>query len=131
MDIYRMNLTPEGFEITFTQPVDAMEAMKKDNYQFTHYRYDYKKKPYDEPVDQSNQSDIHTVPVTDIRISDDHKTVAIKLQELKPGYVYELKLNRITSQNGTPLENSLICYTLNKLASGEAEKQVHNNLNIP
>ena len=131
MDIYRMNLTPEGFEITFTQPVDVMEAMKKDNYQFTHYRYDYKKKPYDEPVDQSNQSDIHTVPVTDIRISDDHKTVAIKLQELKPGYVYELKLNRITSQNGTPLENSLICYTLNKLASGEAGKQVHNNLNIP
>jgi hypothetical protein len=122
MDIYKMNLTAEGFEITFTQAVDVTEAMKIDNYQFTHYRYDYKKKPYDEPVDQSNQSDIKAVPVTEIKLSEDLKTVAITLPELKTGYVYELKLNRITSQSGAALDNSLICYTLNKLLSEKAEK---------
>jgi hypothetical protein len=122
IEIYRMNLSRDGFKITFTHAVNPTEAMEKGNYQFTHYRYDYQKKPYDEPVDQSNQSDIQTVPVSEIKLSEDHKSIAITLPELKSGYVYELKLNGITSKNGSPLKNSLICYTINKLISGKAEE---------
>lgn len=120
MDIYSMNLTPEGFKITFTQPVDQAMGSDKNNYQFTHYRYDYEKKPIDENVDQSNQRDIQSVPVTEIDLSEDRQTVTVKLPELKPGYVYELKVTGITNENGLPIKNSLICYTLNKLLSHAA-----------
>jgi hypothetical protein len=117
MDIYSMSLTHEGFEITFTQALDVNEALNKLNYQFSHYYYAYKKKPYDEPVDKSTQSDVQTVPVKNITISQDHKKITVALEELKPGYVYELKLENIQSKEGRPLANNLICYTLNKLKS--------------
>lgn len=114
MDVGRMSLTRDGFELTFTQPVNPETALKKENYEFTHYYYEYKKKPFDEPVDKSTQSDVQNVPVKDIQISPDHKKVSITLSELKPGYVYELKLGAIEGKNEQPLANSLICYTLNK-----------------
>ncbi|MEX2568581.1 MAG: hypothetical protein WD431_21750 [Cyclobacteriaceae bacterium] len=115
MDISAMNLTREGFKLTFTQPLEKTIALQKDNYQMRQYFYEYKKKPFDEPVDKSTQSDLKTVPIENIGISSDHKTINLTLGELKPGYVYELKLNNILSKEGRPLDNNLICYTLNNL----------------
>lgn len=115
MDMYSMNLTEDGFELTFTQPVDVEEARKISNYQFRHYFYEYKKKPFTENVDHSTQSDLQDVPVTDITISPDRKKVSLTLSTLKAGYVYELKLSNIRSETGKPLANDLICYTLNTL----------------
>ena len=63
----------------------------------------------------SIQVDIQTIPVTHIEISPDRKKVSLTLGDLKPGYLYELKLENIKSTNGRPLANKLICYTLNKL----------------
>ncbi len=114
MEIQQMQLTPSGFHLTFTQPLDAA-AVDAEDLQFTRYKYEYKKKPFDEPVDHSTQSDLSPVPVTSIKLSEDGKSLQIDLEELKPEYVYELKLNNIYSKEGLPLGNSLICYTLNKL----------------
>ncbi|MEX2594578.1 MAG: hypothetical protein WD426_17540 [Anditalea sp.] len=66
-------------------------------------------------MDKSTQSDVQTVPVSQITISQDHKKITVALNALKPGYVYELKLENIKNKEGTPLANKLICYTLNKL----------------
>lgn len=115
MEIYSMNLTANGFDLTFTQPVDAATASDPDNYEFRHYYYDYYKKDESEPVDKSIQVDVQTIPVTDIQISPDRKKVSLMLSDLKPGYIYELKLENIKNAEGKPLANTLICYTLNKL----------------
>ena len=50
-----------------------------------------------------------------IKFSKDGKKVSLILNDLKPGYIYELKLGGIKSVTGQLLANKLICYTLNKL----------------
>lgn len=46
---------------------------------------------------------------------DDSGPASMTLDNLKPGYVYELKLGNIVTTKGEPLANKLICYTLNNL----------------
>ncbi|MEX2232099.1 MAG: hypothetical protein WD824_08065 [Cyclobacteriaceae bacterium] len=125
MDIHNMNLTQTGFDLTFTQPVDLEAAKNVDNYKFRHYHYDYYKKDESEHVDLAIEVDVQAVPVTDIDISSDGKKVSLTLGNLKPRYIYELKLANIKSKEGTPLANDLICYTLNNLRTdGVAESGV-------
>ncbi|MGC1244451.1 MAG: hypothetical protein WA874_22880 [Chryseosolibacter sp.] len=115
MDIQNMNLTETGFDLTFTQPVDPEAAKHTDNYQFRHYRYDYYKKDESEPVDKAIQLDVKDVKVTEIAISADGKKVSLSLDVMKPGMIYELKLNNFRSETGRALDNALICYTVNQL----------------
>ena len=119
MDIYSMNLTVHGFDLTFTQPVDEQTAAKLDNYSVHHYYYGYYRKDDSEDVDTSIQLDVQTVQVTNISISPDRKKVSLTLGDLKPGYIYELKLENIKSTTGKPLANRLICYTLNRLITDQ------------
>ena len=115
MEIYSMNLTPKGFDLSFTQPIDSSTATKINNYKMQRYRYEYKKKDINEGVDIATQVDIQEVAITEIRLSKDGKKVSLTLDDLKPGLIYELKLGDVKSPEGKPLKNSLICYTLNKL----------------
>jgi len=116
MDVYSMNLTTKGFDLTFTQPVNDSSAMNKDNYQFQNYYYEYHKKY------GSKQMDDKSIPVTDIKISPDHKKVSLELSTLQPGYVYQLNLGNIKSESGDTLANKIICYTLNKLKTVDVVK---------
>jgi hypothetical protein len=109
MDIYKMTITAKGFELTFTQPVNTEAAANPLSYSFKHYYYEY------HAAYGSNQFDVTPIKVTDVTLSPDKKTVSISLEQLKAGYIYELNLTGITAQNGTPLQNKLICYTVNQL----------------
>ena len=63
MDIYSMNITPDGFELTFTQPLNASSATNPENYRFNHYYYEYHLKY------GSDQYDVQSIPVTAAEIS--------------------------------------------------------------
>ncbi len=109
MDIYSMHLTPAGFDLTFTQPVDPQTATNPSNYSFQHYYYEYHLQY------GSDQYDVQTISVTDVRISSDNKKVSLTLASIKPGYIYELNLGNIKSSSGEDLANKMICYTVNRL----------------
>jgi glucose/arabinose dehydrogenase len=111
-DIYSMNLTEKGFDLTFTQPLDISTATDIVNYKFSSYYYQYHSKY------GSDQMDVNTIPVTKVEISNDRKKISLTLSSLKAGYVYELSLGTIKTSNGDDLANKIICYTLNKLKSG-------------
>ena len=113
-DIYSMNLTGDGFDLTFTEAVTA-EALDTANLQIRHYYYDYYKKDLTEPVDKSIQVDVQDVGIERYEISEDGKVVSLVLDELKPGYIYELKAENLYSSTNQHLVNNLICYTLNRL----------------
>lgn len=113
-DIYSMNLTTEGFDLTLTQPI-SRSALDSATIHMRHYYYDYYKKDYDEPVDKSIQIDVQDVPVSEISVSNDGKVVSLILKQLKPGYIYELKIENLRSTSNDLLVNNLICYTLNEL----------------
>jgi hypothetical protein len=108
-DIYTMNLTDKGFDLTFTEPLDVSAATNSENFKFRHYYYKYHSKY------GSDQFDVQNVPVTSITISKDRKKVSLILSALKTGYVYELSLGDIKTATGDSLNNKLICYTLNNL----------------
>jgi hypothetical protein len=111
LDIHTMHLTPEGFELTFTQPVDAAAAARPENYAFRRYFYQYHQRY------GSDQQDVQAVPVTGVKVSADGRKVSLQLTALKPGYVYELRVGDIRTPAGKPMANKIICYTLNKLKS--------------
>lgn len=108
MDIHNMQLTPTGFDLTFTQEVERETAENTANYTVRRYRYEYHKK-YGSP-----QTDLKDIKVMDATLSDDGK-LSVELEELDPGFVYELNMKNIKAIGGDTLRNSLICYTANKL----------------
>lgn len=109
VDIYKMSLTASGFELTFTQPLMMGPALDPANYKMRHYYYAYHKKY------GSNQFGLETDEVKNIKISADRKRVSFTVDSLKAGFVYELTLPNIKSEKGEPLDNKLVCYTLNRL----------------
>jgi len=115
MEVYTMSLTRNGFNLTFTQSLDLATVTNRLNYKMRSYRYEYKKKDIEEGIDVAPQVDVKDVSITDIKLSEDKKTVSLIIDNLKPGYIYELKLGDIKSSAGQQLRNKLICYTLNKL----------------
>ncbi len=114
VDIYSMNITDEGFDLHFTQPMDEATLRDTSNYHFRHYYYEYHLKY------GSDQFDMQKVGVKDIEVSDGGKKVSLKLENLKPGYIYELTMGELKSEEGAVLENRLVCYTVNLLRSGQS-----------
>lgn len=114
VDIQSMNITDEGFDLHFTQKMDEAILRDTSNYHFRHYYYEYHLKY------GSDQFDVQRVDVKQIDVRDDGKTASLQLEDLKPGYIYELKLGDLKSEEGEVLENRLICYTVNGLTSGRS-----------
>lgn len=114
VDIYSMNITDDGFDLHFTQPMDETTLRDTANYHFRRYYYEY------HLAYGSRQFDVQKVPVEEIRLSEDKKTVSLKLTDLVPGYIYELTMGEVKSVEGEVLENTLVCYTVNVLRSGRS-----------
>ena len=115
MEVYTMSLTRNGFDFTFTQNADVASAKNPTNYKIRRYRYEYKKKDPEEGIDIATQIDVQDVNIINTKLSKDGKKVSLTIDDLKPGFIYEVNLGDIKSPTGQPLTNKLICYTLNKL----------------
>ncbi|MEX2382590.1 MAG: hypothetical protein WD490_09420 [Opitutales bacterium] len=113
MEIHTMSLTEDGFELTFTKPVDPELASDPDRYSMAHFHYHYHRR-YGSP-----QVDRTSVEVESASVSADGKTVTLVLPELVPEKIYELRLDGIASSGGTPVLNPEAYYTLNRLLPDE------------
>lgn len=110
MEILTMSLTETGFDLTFTKPVDPETASALSSYYFERYYYEYHQ-AYGSP-----RFDVEEVDVTGVELSEDRLTVSLELETLEPGYIYDLQITDITSQeDGSPIEHPRIFYTLNNL----------------
>lgn len=106
-----MELTEDGFSLTFTTSVDG-EAGSTDAYAVERFYYRY------DAAYGSEKHDLTDVSVADASLSSDGQTVALSLGDLRPGYVYALTLDGITAEGGDPLVHGPIYYTLNRLLDG-------------
>jgi hypothetical protein len=113
VDIQSMNITGDGFDLHFTQAMDETNLRDTANYHLRHYYYEYHLKY------GSDQFDVQKVTIKDIEVRDAGKTVSFKLENLKPGYIYELRLGELKSEEGEALQNRLVCYTVNVLQNGQ------------
>jgi hypothetical protein len=112
LDVTEMHLTENGFEFAFTKPLETTGKDAPMHVKARRYYYQYHEM-YGSP-----QIDVHEVAITQMQTSRDGKRVKLDVDELVPGYVYEFTLKGVTATDGTPLLNTLICYTANRLLDG-------------
>ena len=108
-DVLSMHVTRNGFEVVFTRPLTEASATATDAWRITRYYYDY------HAAYGSKQHDREAVPVTAVRLSPDRQRATIEFATLTAWRIYEFHLDALRADDGAPIANPLICYTLNRL----------------
>ncbi|WP_410488857.1 plastocyanin/azurin family copper-binding protein [Algoriphagus aquimarinus] len=104
---------PDGFEIEFTEPVNKELAEDPANYQVTGFTYKYQA-AYGSPVINNEPCKIIGVVV-----SEDGMKARLVLDNLRLGYIHEIKAEGVKSTEGKPLLHTVGYYTLNNFGAGE------------
>ncbi|WP_221392287.1 plastocyanin/azurin family copper-binding protein [Dyadobacter sp. NIV53] len=107
---------PDGFEITFTRPVDKKTAADQESYKLNSFTYEYHH-TYGSPIVNTKE-----VPLKGIIVSDDGLKVRLVLDPavLRKGYIHEIKAEGVRATEGNGLLHATGYYTLNEIASGNA-----------
>ena len=108
-DILSMRLTRNGFDLTFTRPADAQAASAASSYSLTRYYYRYHA-AYGSP-----KTEVTPVPVQSATLSADGRRVSLAIDDLRAGWLYDLRPTGIRSASGEPLAAGMAAYTLNRL----------------
>jgi glucose/arabinose dehydrogenase len=108
-DVLTIKLTRRGFDLTFTRPLDAALAAAPASYRVRRYSYDYHR------AYGSKQHDLEDVEVHTVHLSPDRTRVSLGFTDLLAWRLYELRLDALRTEDGAPLDNPLVCYTLNRL----------------
>lgn len=108
-EIHEMRAKPDGFELTFTKPVKKESAVAS-SFSMQAYTYIYQKAYGSPEVDQVEPK------VTVSSISEDGKTIQLKVEPLTKGHVHELKAEGLrSSEENIPLLHHTAYYTLNEI----------------
>ena len=107
--IQTMRAMSDGFELTFTQPVDLKTLRAANGVKMQSYTHHYR------PAYGSPEIDVITLDVSRIRSTDDNRTVFLAVSPLRSGYIHELTLAHVTSMSGAPLLHDTAYYTLNQI----------------
>ncbi len=108
-EVREMLAKPDGFELTFTQPVDPKTAGDIASYKMTTYTYIFQASYGSPEVD-------HTTPkITKIVVADDNKSARLYIDKLQRGHIHELHMPGVRSAGGLPLLHDVGYYTLNNI----------------
>lgn len=108
-EVHHVALTPAGFDLTFTKPLDPAMVGAKDAVTVSSFTYPYG------PNYGAPETDSRAEPVTPVALSADGKTLSLTGPDLKKGRVYEIRPKGVRSADGTPVLHPEAYYTLNEL----------------
>ncbi|MEM7011820.1 MAG: hypothetical protein AAF585_10085 [Verrucomicrobiota bacterium] len=108
-EVHEMRAKPDGFEVTFTMPVDKETAAAAESYSMEAWTYLYQK-GYGSPEAEKIQP-----KVTVSSVSDDGKTLRLKVEPMTKGHVHALKLDGVKNEAGHQLLHRTGYYTLNEI----------------
>jgi len=108
-EIQTMEARPDGFRLTFTEPLATPATVRPDFFRLSSYTYLYHAS-YGSP-----ETDTKTVEVLSAKVSLDGRRVDLHCAGLRPGYVHELTLAPLTSTSGQALRYDRAYYTLNRI----------------
>jgi len=113
-EIKEATAQPDGFLLTFTEPVDRESAADPESYQVGSFTYKYHKQYGSPPV--SHQS----CPILQAEVAEDGLSVRLGIACLREGYIHEIAAKgvRSASKNETLLHDTAY-YTLNQLPFGD------------
>jgi hypothetical protein len=101
--------TKDGFEVTFTEPVDAVAAADVANYSMAAWTYIYQSGYGSPEVDQA------TPKIVSATVSPDKLKVRLKVDGRVKGHVHHLQLKNIKAASGTEMWHPEGYYTLNEI----------------
>lgn len=111
VEIATMQLTREGFRLTFTAAMDPARLRNVKTYRLGRFRYLYLPKG-------SPRVDESAMEITEVRASEDQRSVELVVRDLAAGYIYEMELEQLHAANGRAVENPLAFYTLTRTLDG-------------
>jgi hypothetical protein len=101
-----MKARSDGFELSFTQPVNRELAANPANYLMESYTYRLEAR-YGGPEDDKLK-----VTIDSATVSEDGKKVVLRTKSLRAGYVHELQISSVKSMEGADLLHNDAYYTL-------------------
>jgi hypothetical protein len=107
--IHEMRARPDGFELTFTQPVDTKAAGDPTSYSMSSYTYLYSS------AYGSDEIEAQPVKIISVSVAKDGRSVRLMCEGLRELYVHELRADGVRSAGGARLDHALACYTLNRI----------------
>ncbi len=108
-EVREMKAKPDGFELTFTKPVDPATAGDVKSYLMKTFTYIYRA-DYGSP-----EVDATTPKITKVQVGQDNKSVRLWVDGLQEGHIHDLALAGVRSAEGRPLLHPQAYYTLNYL----------------
>ena len=106
-EVHEMRAKSDGFELTFTKPVDPTTAADAKSYTLQTYTYIYQSNYGSPEVD-------HTTPeIKKVTVAKDGLSARLVIDGLQEGHVHELHMDGIRSAKGVPLLHPVGYYTLN------------------
>jgi glucose/arabinose dehydrogenase len=113
-EIHEMRARPDGFELTFTEPVDPRTAADPRSWRMRTYTYIYRAEYGSPEVDPTTPTIRRAV------VAADGKSVRLEVGPLQPGHVHELHADGLRSAAGLPLLHPEAYYTLNAIPTATA-----------
>lgn len=110
-EVHEVRAKADGFEFTFTEPIDVATASDPKSYAVQTYTYIYQGDYGSPEVDQTKPT------IDSIDVSADGKTVRLHINKLVEGHVHEMQLKGLKNAAGQHLLHSQVYYTLNYLPS--------------
>lgn len=117
-DMKIVNVQPDGFEIHFTEAVDRTTALNAASYSVIDFSFSYHHLYGSPPINMEDRK------ITKVEVASDNMSARIYLDNMRLGYVYEIKLLGVTSGKGKKPLHGFGYYTLNQLPSGSASSSV-------
>ncbi len=105
-EVHEMRAKSDGFELTFTQPVDPASAADPASYSLQSYTYELHASYGSAEMDQRD------LRVTGATVAPDARSVHLTVPDLRAGYVHELHLEGVRSAQGLALLHDDAYYTL-------------------
>ena len=104
---------PDGFLIETTTPVVRAGALDPASYQITSFTYRYHD-VYGSPViDRAEHA------VAGIQLSEDRRKIHVAVDDLREGFIYEIKMPGLRAEDGRALLHDTGYFTLNRIPDGE------------
>lgn len=103
----------DGFTLHFTEPVDTERFASTEAYEITGFTYQYHHN-YGSPIINQEPS-----PIRAAEVAADGHSVRLLVENLREGYIHEIKVDSLLSAGGTPLLHTTAYYTLTRIPDGE------------
>ncbi|WP_145418657.1 DUF7133 domain-containing protein [Planctomycetes bacterium K23_9] len=108
-EVKEIHALPDGFELTFTQPVDRSSAEDVASYQLNSHTYLY------HSTYGSDEIQKRSLSVESATVADDLKSVRLRVDGLRELFVHEIIADRVKNAQGQSLLHPHAWYTLNKI----------------